>query len=541
MMQYGIIYSILIAVLANLKNIDAGTIETFISRVSGNSTAEVNGSSGGLLVQTYNTSKYIITIGIVLVALAYVCLRLWNMFKKKVETNKKGRDFYTIEFHTPDAVKSVINYINMFPDIFGAEFDSSRGNLDLEFYFQKNYEQARQKGLENSELAFIRKLRDLFIPKFDTHLPFEIEDIGLAGRMHMTNNTKAYTIVSEDKSNKKIEESKSVFLISVVLEITKNDQNLSNEDIRTYMVEEVYYKERECNTIHLKHQKSYYEGGGRGVYEEKFFKGQKDTVENLEKIWIDPFFHPEKDRLWGLVKTIHCNPETLIQMGQSPRANFLLHGPPGTGKSSFPFRVAMTLQYDICSLDVRHFDSKTQFEEVIRNCSNMGTSGHHKKIVIFDEFDIGIRHLYRMEETSNLEREHLQKQVEHTYKRLESLDTDYDSFVNDEFNKIEGKNKKDSDSDEDSKKEEEDESEDDEESDKDESAEEDKKDIREDKPKSSKKKTKESLKKSDKKDKKKKTKGKGVHALSDTDDDFMFYEGANGVYTYSAHVKGKLI
>lgn len=459
MTHYGILYSLLIAVFAWFKSIDITKeysrlfkpqTQSIIRYPNGTEFARpdvkidsISVGESNVFFRMYEGSKQFLIILFAIVIILYVAKRIWaSLGKIKIHESSK-KDHYKIEFHTPNTVMRVINFINSCPEIFGAKFDSMKGDQAMEFYYQQNYESCSRGGMEYSDLTFIRQLRDIFIPKIDAKLPFEIDEIGMKGRLSIINNTKNYTVTTlEGHKNERMEKQKSVFLISVILEITENEKNMSNTDLLTFMWDKLYEKETQTKKITLNHQKSYYTNGGRGVYDENFFKGEKDTIQNLEKIWIDPFFHPEKDRLWGLVKTIHASPETLIKMGQSPRASFLLHGPPGTGKSSFAFRVAMTLQYDICSLDIRHFDCKTRFEEVIRNCVEMGIDRvRRKKVIIFDEFDIGVRHLYRMEETQNLERDHLKKQIDHVYKKLETLETDYNAFAHEQFTKIKGKDK----------------------------------------------------------------------------------------------------
>ncbi|MBS0285965.1 MAG: hypothetical protein JSR17_01625 [Proteobacteria bacterium] len=50
-----------------------------------------------------------------------------------------------------------------------------------------------------------------------------------------------------------------------------------------------------------------------------YYKNVSKSFEELEKLYIEPFFHPEKDRLWGLIKMIHLHPDKITSLGQVPR------------------------------------------------------------------------------------------------------------------------------------------------------------------------------------------------------------------------------
>jgi hypothetical protein len=128
-------------------------------------------------------------------------------------------------------------------------------------------------------------------------------------------------------------------------------------------------------------------GGGKTSV---MYNGPNMSIESLEKQFIETLFHPEMDKLWKHIKTINYAPEEIRKLGQSPRINLLLHGPPGTGKSTFAFRIAMATKRHIIHLKL----SLLKKDELVslfttpkiesRNCTP-------KDIVyVFDEMDTDI-------------------------------------------------------------------------------------------------------------------------------------------------------
>ena len=129
------------------------------------------------------------------------------------------------------------------------------------------------------------------------------------------------------------------------------------------------------------------------------YSGEKKTIEELKPIYIDTFFSPEKETIWTIVKQIHMDPMAFFTMGQSPQAGFILYGPPGNGKSSFPYRLAMTLERHLLSIDIRVIKKRNALYQIMRKPwinDDMYTTPK-RVIYIFDEFDITVNELYAKE------------------------------------------------------------------------------------------------------------------------------------------------
>ncbi|MHB1953350.1 MAG: AAA family ATPase [Sulfobacillus sp.] len=115
-----------------------------------------------------------------------------------------------------------------------------------------------------------------------------------------------------------------------------------------------------------------------------------------KQVLLDTFFHPHKQDLWLSIESVHSRPEEFVMLGQTPRASYILHGPPGSGKSSFAYRVAMTLDRHLCSIDLTRLTKRSALMQLLYGTSSMeGTDVISLRakdaVFIFDEFDSAIR------------------------------------------------------------------------------------------------------------------------------------------------------
>jgi DNA polymerase III delta prime subunit len=117
-------------------------------------------------------------------------------------------------------------------------------------------------------------------------------------------------------------------------------------------------------------------------------------LEKREEEYIHTFFHPQINKVWKKIKTIQYNPDYYIERGQTPYLNILAHGPPGTGKSSFAYRVARTLDRHIININVNTINDKNTFLQVMMRPYIDSHYLEPKDVIyIFDEFDLAIKNL----------------------------------------------------------------------------------------------------------------------------------------------------
>lgn len=105
---------------------------------------------------------------------------------------------------------------------------------------------------------------------------------------------------------------------------------------------------------------------------------------------MESFFHQEKEWLWRYCLTIDRKPSVFYNAGQAPYGNFLLHGPPGTGKSTLVYRLGMALSRHVVSVDLSCMN-KIEAYESIRTPKIMGVRCNVSHcIILLEEFDIAI-------------------------------------------------------------------------------------------------------------------------------------------------------
>jgi ATPases of the AAA+ class len=120
-------------------------------------------------------------------------------------------------------------------------------------------------------------------------------------------------------------------------------------------------------------------------------------IKVLEGKYIDTFFHPQRSMIWNQIKTLQYNPKTLIDTGGQTQLGYLFHGPPGTGKSSFAFRVASCLHRHIISLDLSML-TRIEAHMIFKTpCVLEQTQSPSKIVFVLDEFDKSITVMNRRE------------------------------------------------------------------------------------------------------------------------------------------------
>ena len=150
------------------------------------------------------------------------------------------------------------------------------------------------------------------------------------------------------------------------------------------------------------------------------FNGKPLSIEEREALYIKSFFHNDKHKLWAFLKNIQFNPEYLKSLGQSAQANLLFYGPPGVGKSSLAYRIAMALNRHIISLDIRDVQSRSDMYQLLTKPNIDGRNVNPCNCVfVFEEFDLSIKILY--------------KEMQIREKKIKKWETDINAFDIDKY------------------------------------------------------------------------------------------------------------
>lgn len=184
-----------------------------------------------------------------------------------------------------------------------------------------------------------------------------------------------------------------------ILNICIEKKNLRT-DIREYIDDiKKTVDDIEKDKVQLYHKKIFIVNNELTDNEYKYYDGNNENKDMLEKKYMDTFFHENKEELWNPLKIINDNPNKIEDLGQVASAGMILYGPPGSGKSSWIYRVARVLQRHIICLDISSINNKF---ELYRQMRVPYINGYYvspdKVIYVFDEFDLTIEKLNVIEE-----------------------------------------------------------------------------------------------------------------------------------------------
>jgi len=139
------------------------------------------------------------------------------------------------------------------------------------------------------------------------------------------------------------------------------------------------------------------------AYINVFYDNKKMELKQLEQLFIKPFFHPQAESLWKTIKTINFHPEVMWNLGQAPRINLLLHGPPGTGKSTFAYRIAMLTGRHVINVKISNYD-KDALHTMFTHPSIKGIKYCSRDVIyVLDEIDQDIKTLLLRRNNKNMQ------------------------------------------------------------------------------------------------------------------------------------------
>lgn len=115
------------------------------------------------------------------------------------------------------------------------------------------------------------------------------------------------------------------------------------------------------------------------------YSGKRMELAFTEPVYIARIFHAQKPDIWNNLKYIQ-------ESGES-QTGFILHGPAGTGKSTFAYNVALALQRHIVFVDLLSYTKKDLYQ-IFRRPYIKGAYRTPREVVyVFDEFDLTIKQL----------------------------------------------------------------------------------------------------------------------------------------------------
>lgn len=142
--------------------------------------------------------------------------------------------------------------------------------------------------------------------------------------------------------------------------------------------------------IYAPAKRSYYGSETDDVTCEVIYEGPPQPAAVLEK-FMSSFYQKQKPEMWKMLQIVHHEPDRIHELGQFPQIGYILHGPPGTGKSTFGYRVARSLQRHIISVDLRSIQSKKELHRLFKTPQIGGQIFRPNQVIfMFDEIDQGL-------------------------------------------------------------------------------------------------------------------------------------------------------
>lgn len=318
-----------------------------------------------------------LNIFIIIVAVTLSIVLLYFLIKYYLVSR-----YYVINIYNHQTILEMNTYMKNFPQYFTMPTEMDCGGLDM-IVSQKDVTNILRNGYDA-----------LIEPSSGSTITFDDKLFNIKGNIEFFN--KSIEVLAETTQQKKNITIKCMkFSINASSFKTKHDRIKYLNDYFTKINEE--NKKINNNRLTLYHVKIINDNDGdRYVNNIQItYDGPPLEYKELNKKYLDTFFHPEKEKMWSILEKVDFDPSYFHNLGQSPHCGLLLHGPPGTGKSTFAYRVGMCLKRHIVSVDIRSLKKRNYLFQIFRNPHINGRNLRAKDVIfILDEFDTVVSELY---------------------------------------------------------------------------------------------------------------------------------------------------
>lgn len=241
------------------------------------------------------------------------------------------------------------------------------------------------------------------LPNINIEIPFEDKLYGTSGTITWLNHEEERQVTLKNSSS----QTNKMFKI-IYLEIIFNSDKDPIEYKKFITKEVEKYKENEIKLGYFKVlEQDNNNNNDDDIHHVLMYEGDMEDKNSLKKKFIDSFFHPKKDYIWKNVDAVINNKSLFDMMGQGSFINYILYGPPGSGKSSFAYRLARTLNCNIISIDLSSIKTKKELYRIVQSpdlwLHNKDYWDFSKKnIIVLEELDVALKKLEQNKQKLNV-------------------------------------------------------------------------------------------------------------------------------------------
>lgn len=319
---------------------------------------------------------------------------------REITINEDGTIYFEIDVSNSDKAKQYIyKFMLMHPEFFDTNVDQILFNMGDSY-----------NTIFENKVYFNDQIHNAY--GFIDSRNIEIQELELESEPNKAQND---IIVKSNNSMK------------LCINKDPSDRNSYIDQVMSY----VNYQEKYGDTIKLDYIKilpnAYIT---HTFYDESVVNWQSDI-----KILKNEFFSPHKNYLFSIME----------QKAEGKRKttwnNLMLEGPPGTGKSSFIFRVALLLRLNILSVDLSmYIDRKKELYSMFHGgdfglpIDGSAKKSSHNCIIVLEEFDTAINKIIEIENIHRFKKtimDHyfIEKEME-INKKIRKLEKDIEEIDN---------------------------------------------------------------------------------------------------------------
>jgi hypothetical protein len=205
---------------------------------------------------------------------------------------------------------------------------------------------------------------------------------------------------------------------TIILSHCDVPENYTIKDYISDVCQFINEKEKSENVLTLYNQFS----TSKSVMMDMMYSNINHPPEVFEQIFIKTLFHPDINKWWGVIKNINYNPHKFWDNGMCPRLNLLLHGPPGTGKSTFAHRVAMATKRHLINVKLSHY-TKDELVRIFHEPEINGEPCLPKEVIyVLDEFDLDLDNIISKSQHKAKQAEKMEATIDGYFKTAVSQD-----------------------------------------------------------------------------------------------------------------------